>query len=89
MQSALRPSGVRTVTIRICDRAGNCGTDTITVRAGISQKVTPVLQCVTDRGSGTFPRYRARFGYDNPAPFSIAAPTIPLLENWLRSRGLV
>ena len=75
--------GMRTVTIRICDRAGNCGTDTITVRAGISQKVTPVLQCVTDRGSGTFPRYRARFGYDNPAPFAIAAPTIPLLENWL------
>ena len=72
---------VRTVTIRVCDAQGACGTDDITVRVGISQKVVPVLQCVTDRRPAS-PRYRAVFGYNNPAPFPVAAITVPFVENW-------
>lgn len=74
-------AGTRTVTIRVCDAQNNCGTDDITVRTGISQRVTPVRQCVTDRGPGNALRYRAVYGYNNPAPFPIASPTVPLLEN--------
>ncbi|MHB0965852.1 MAG: hypothetical protein ACYC36_05290 [Bellilinea sp.] len=32
------------------------------------EKVTPILECVTDNGDGT---YTARFGYDNPNPFVV------------------
>jgi hypothetical protein len=74
-------AGVRTVTIRVCDAQGACGTDDITVRVGISQRVVPVLQCVTDRRPAS-PRYRAVFGYNNPAPFPVAAITVPFVENW-------
>ncbi len=73
--------GVRTVTVRICGAQGACGFDDITVRTGVTQKITPVRECVLDRGSGTSPRYLARWGYDNPAPFAIAVPSIPMLEN--------
>lgn len=69
------------MTIRVCDAQGACGTDDITVRVGISQKVVPVLQCVTDRRPAG-PRYRAVFGYNNPAPFPVAAITVPFVENW-------
>jgi streptogramin lyase len=74
-------AGTRTVTVRICDAAGNCGTDDIIVRTSVTQRITPVRQCVVDRGAGASPRYQARWGYDNPAPFAIAVPSIPILEN--------
>lgn len=74
-------SGTRVATVRVCDAANACGTDTITIRAGVTQKVKPVLQCVSDRGRFSNPRYVARFGYNNPASFAIAVPTVPLLEN--------
>jgi hypothetical protein len=74
-------AGTRVVTVRICDAAGACGTDDITVRVGITQRVTPVRQCVADLGRTRNPRYEARFGYDNPAPFAIYAPAIPFVEN--------
>ena len=32
------------------------------------EKVTPILECVTDNGDGS---YTARFGYDNPNPFVV------------------
>lgn len=80
--STLYPSaGARVATVRVCDAANACGTDTITIRAGVTQKVKPVLQCVTDRGRFSNPRYVARFGFNNPASFAIAVPTVPLLEN--------
>ena len=68
-------SGSRLVTVRVCDAAGACGTDAVTVRASVSQRVRPVVQCVTDRGSRVTPRYAARLGYDNPASFAIVVPT--------------
>ena len=74
-------AGTRTVTVRICDASGQCGTDDLIVRTAVSQRVTPVLQCVTDRGSSTNPRYLARFGYNNPASFAIAIAPIPFLDN--------
>ena len=74
-------AGVRTVTVRICDAGGACGTDDVTVRSGVTQRITPVRQCVTNRGASVSPRYAARWGYDNPAPFAIAVPSIPILEN--------
>jgi hypothetical protein len=74
-------SGTRTVTVRICDAQNNCGTDDLIVRSGVSQKLTPVLQCVVNRGPGNALRYQARYGYDNPAAFPIYAPTVTFLEN--------
>jgi hypothetical protein len=74
-------AGVRTATVRICDAQGACGTDDVTVRTSVTQKITPVRECVTDRGATANPRYAARWGYTNPATFAIAVPSIPLLEN--------
>ncbi len=74
-------AGTRTVTVRICDAGGACGTDDVVVRTSVTQRITPVLQCVVDRGAATSPRYQARWGYNNPAPFAIAVPSIPILEN--------
>jgi hypothetical protein len=74
-------AGTRTVTVRICDAGGACGTDDVIVRTSVSQRITPVRQCVVDRGAGTTPRYEARWGYNNPATFAIAVPSIPILEN--------
>ena len=65
-------AGTRVVTVRVCDAANACGTDTVTVRTTITQRVTPVLECVRDRGASVSPRYLARFGYDNPASFFVA-----------------
>ena len=80
--TTLYPSaGTRVATVRVCDGGGACGTDTITVRAGVTQKVKPVAQCVVDRGRSVSPRYVARFGYNNPASFAIVVPSVPLLEN--------
>jgi len=55
--------------------------DDVVVQVGVTQKVTPVRECVTDRGNKANPRFRARFGYRNPAPFAIAVVTVPLVEN--------
>ena len=74
-------AGTRTVTVRICDASGQCGTDDVIVRTAVSQRVTPVVQCVTDRGSSANPRYLARFGYNNPASFAVAIAPIPFLDN--------
>jgi hypothetical protein len=74
-------SGAYTVTVRICDASDACGTDDVLVRVGISQRVVPVRQCVVDRGAAAAPRYRAVFGYDNPAPFAIYAPIVPGVDN--------
>ncbi|MBI4932966.1 MAG: pre-peptidase C-terminal domain-containing protein [Actinobacteria bacterium] len=78
-------AGTRTATVRICDAQGACGTDDLTVRTGVTQKITPVRECVVDRGAATNPRYVARWGYNNPATFAIAVPSIPLLENTFTS----
>lgn len=78
-------AGTRTVTVRICDAGGACGTDDLVVRTRVTQRITPVRQCVVDRGAGTSPRYQARWGYDNPAAFAIAVPSIPILENTFTS----
>ena len=74
-------SGTRVVTVRVCDAAGACGTDTVSVRTGVKQKVTPVAQCVVDRGPGQAPRYSGRFGYDNAAALALWVPTVARLEN--------
>lgn len=43
---------------------------TITLAAAPNaQAVSPVVECVVDRGSSTIPRYIARFGYNNPNTF--------------------
>jgi CSLREA domain-containing protein len=74
-------AGTRVVTVRICDARGACATDDITVHARVTQKVTPVRQCVVNRGAAVNPRYLARWGYNNPASYPIAVPTIPSSEN--------
>ena len=74
-------AGTQTVTVKICDAGGHCGTDDITVRSGVTQKITPVRECVVDRGASVSPRYQARFGYNNPASFAIVVPSLPLVEN--------
>ena len=74
-------TGTRTVTVKICDASGACGTDDVTVRSNVTLKITPVRECVSDRGAGQNPRYSAKWGYNNPAAFAIAVPSIPILEN--------
>jgi hypothetical protein len=74
-------AGTRVVTVKICDKSGQCGTDDVTVRTAITQKMTPILQCVTDRNATASPRYLAKFGYNNPAPFAIYIPTVLSVEN--------
>ena len=74
-------TAVRTVTVKICDASGACGTDDVTVRTSVTQKITPVLECVVNRGPTVTPRYLARWGYNNPAPFAIAVPTVAGVQN--------
>ena len=74
-------AGTYTVTVKICDAGGACGTDDVTVRSAVTQKITPVRECVTNRGAGVNPRYVAKWGYNNPATFAIAVPSIPIFEN--------
>ena len=76
-------AGTRVATVRICDAQNNCGTDDVTIVAATTLKITPVRQCVLDRGAGRNPRYAARFGYNNPAPYAIAVPILPSLENFV------
>jgi hypothetical protein len=76
--------GTRTVTVRVCDAAGHCGSDDVTVRTHVTQRVTPNV-CVVDRSVTASPRYEARFGYSNPAPFAIFVPTLPGVENTFTS----
>lgn len=76
-------AGTRVATVRICDAQNNCGTDDVTVMSGVTTKITPVRECVVDRGAGRNPRYQARFGYNNPAAFAIAVPVVPSLENFV------
>ena len=78
-------AGTYVATIRICDNAGNCGTDDVTIRSGVTEKVTPVLQCVVDRGSSVNPRYQARFGYTNAASVPLYILYVPLVENTFTS----
>lgn len=73
--------GTRLVTVRVCDAAGACGTDTVTVRTRVNRKVTPVAQCVVDRGSGESPRYSGRFGYNNAGDVPLWIPTSGRVEN--------
>ncbi len=74
-------AGTRVVTVRICNAAGQCGTDDITVRAAINPDVTPIRECVVDRGNSTNPRYQARFGYNNSASYAVVLVTVPLIDN--------
>jgi hypothetical protein len=73
--------GSRVVTVRICNAAGQCGTDDLTIRAAIDPDVTPIRECVVDRGAATNPRYQARFGYNNTASYAVVLATIPLIDN--------
>ena len=57
--------------VRVWSLDGSFNADlTYTLRfdAPTPEKVTPILECVTDNGDGT---YTARFGYDNPNPFVV------------------
>ncbi len=78
-------AGTYTATVRICDNAGHCGTDDVTIRSGVTQKVAPKLTCVLDRGVGQNPRYQARFGYANAATVPLSVLHIPILENTFTS----
>ena len=79
-------TSARTVTVRICDAAGACGKDDLTVRPNVSAKVTPVMQCVADRGSNhPSGRYEARWSYNNPSSVALAIPVVPNLENTFTS----
>jgi hypothetical protein len=78
-------AGTRIATVKVCDKLGACGTDDVTIRSNVTQKVTPVRECVVDRGSATNPRYQARFGYNNPATFPIYIPTLLSAENGFNS----
>ena len=73
------------MTVRVCGSDGRCGTDDVTVRTGVSQRVVPTASCVTDLGAQAPARYVAAWGYSNPAPFAIYAPTVPLLDNTFNS----
>ena len=75
------PTGTSVATVRICNKAGQCGTDDITVRSNVKVGVTPVRECVVDRGASANPRYQARFGYDNTAAYAIVLITVPILDN--------
>jgi hypothetical protein len=77
-------AGTRTVTVRVCDAAGACGTDTVSVQTSVTQKVTPT-RCVVDRGASVNPRYEARFGYTNPAAVAIYVPVVAPLDNYFTS----
>ena len=72
------PTGTSTVTIRICNKLGHCGTDDVTIRIKAAVQVTPVRECVIDLGASASPRYRARFGYDNTSSYPIVLLTFPL-----------
>ena len=74
-------AGTRQVTVKVCDKLGACGTSAITVRTAVTQKITPT-RCVVDRGSSVSPRYQARFGYVNPAPFAIFVPVSLAGDNY-------
>lgn len=74
-------SGSRLVTVRVCDAAGACGTDTITVRTGVNRRVVPIAQCVVDGGSAVSPRYTGSFGYDNRTGLALWIPTAGRFEN--------
>jgi hypothetical protein len=78
-------AGMRVVTVRICNAAGLCGTDDITVRSNVNPNVTPVRECVIDRGAAANPRYQARFGYNNAAAYAMVLSTIPLVDNTFTS----
>jgi hypothetical protein len=74
-------AGLRVVTVRVCDKFGNCGTDDVAITSGVAQKVTPRVDCIVDRGTATNPRYQARFGYTNAASVPLYVPSILLIEN--------
>lgn len=60
--------------VRIWSLDGVYSTDhpyTLRFDAPEPEKVTPILECVTDNGDGTF---TAHFGYDNPNPFVVVVP---------------
>jgi hypothetical protein len=71
-------TGSYTFTVRAKDAAGNVdGTPaSYTWRVQVAQpaKVSPVLECVIDRGANSNPRYIARFGYNNPNSFNVSLP---------------
>jgi len=66
----------RTATLRICDAAGLCGTDDITIRPNVTVRVAPRV-CVVDRANLVAPRYEARWGFTNPASYAIAVGSLP------------
>lgn len=77
-------AGTRTVTVRVCDAAGACGTDTLTVRSHVRDKVSPTTRCVADLGRSATPRYLARFGYTSRASVPLWIPVRPGKENSFR-----
>ena len=73
-------AGETIATVRVC--VGTvCGEDEVTIVTGVSATaLTPILECVADRGSTASPRYQARFGYRNTAAFPIYLPTLSNLS---------
>ena len=74
-------TAARVATVRICDAANVCGTDTISIRPNVSSKVTPIVQCVVDRGANPAGRYVARWSYNNTATVALAIPVVANVEN--------
>ena len=48
------------------------------LRVKTDVRVTPVRECVVDRGVNVAPRYQARFGYDNASSYPIVLLTFPI-----------
>lgn len=74
-------NGTQVATVQVCDAAGGCGSDTVSITTGVKSKVRPVLQCVTDLGKGTSPRYVASFGYDSAASVPMWIPRSGRTQN--------
>ncbi|NJM42634.1 MAG: hypothetical protein HC853_18780, partial [Anaerolineae bacterium] len=66
--------GVYSATVRASNGVAPAAMQTFSITlnpAPTVQPISPVLECVVDRGSSFIPRYIARFGYNNPNAFAV------------------
>jgi CSLREA domain-containing protein len=73
VQAFFGSSPIPGVTIDSARYAPSDDTAALTVQ-GQPARVSPVLECVVDRGPSASPRYLARFGYSNPNSFTVNIP---------------
>jgi hypothetical protein len=73
--------GTNVATVKVC--VGTvCATDDVTIVTGVSSTaLSPVLECVVDRGAVANPRYQARFGSNSTATVPVYQPTLTNLTN--------